>query len=149
MNKKQVEELINLAFKDVTLEDGIGLWEAQAIDDYESKNVQIDARKKDEKNDWSLFSNEELLRCDSSLSFFNANGMRFHLPAFILAEMDGKESGSIMFHLSHCAKSENFSSLTQYQREAVIFFLDWCMEQEEYEFEFPHIYKAVHEVWKI
>jgi len=30
------------------------------------------------------------MRCNSSLSFFNADGMRFHLPAFLIAELKGE-----------------------------------------------------------
>ena len=49
---ESIKNEIISAFKDVKLKDGIGLWEAQAIDDYESKDDQIIARNKDVKDDW-------------------------------------------------------------------------------------------------
>src|SRR5450631_1381037 len=75
---------IRQAFHDVALGDGTGLWEAQSIDDYEDEKCQSKARSRDEKLDWSRISSDDLKRCDSSLSFFDANGMRFHLPAYMI-----------------------------------------------------------------
>jgi hypothetical protein len=81
---------ITKAFAGVTLEDGIGLKEAQALDDYADKQTQQRYRQEDEKNDWSTIPFERLERCDSSLCFFDAKGMRFHLPAFIIAQLNDR-----------------------------------------------------------
>ena len=51
MGKDHIIESIKTAFRDVKLGDGIGLWEAQAIDDYESEDVQRKKRENDEKDD--------------------------------------------------------------------------------------------------
>lgn len=49
MNKESVEKEITSAFLGVSLGTGIGLWEAQAIDGYESKEVRAVNREKDQK----------------------------------------------------------------------------------------------------
>ena len=100
MDSEAIKEQLVNAFSDVKLGTGIGLWQAQAIDDRESKHVQKKKRLNDEKNNWKSFSCEELQRCSSSLSFFDSNGMRLHLPAFILAEIEGGVDAGIVFHLT-------------------------------------------------
>jgi hypothetical protein len=55
--------------------------QAQAIDDYEDEATCGRHLQDDEKEDWSRIPIEGLNRCNSSLSFFDAEGMRFHLPA--------------------------------------------------------------------
>ena len=149
MAKEDVIKEIKSAFSGVVLANGIGLWEAQAIDDYESQEVQNKNREKDEKDDWSLLSNDELQRCHSSLSFFDADGMRFHLPAYIVASMDNKVDDPI-FHftqLDDYAKSR-LPTLNHAQKQAIVMYLNWCLEQEEYEFEHPAISRALSEYWK-
>ena len=93
---ESIKNEIISAFKDVKLKDGIGLWEAQAIDDYESKDDQVLARSKDIKDDWLKLSNEDLFHCDSSLSYLDAQGMLFHLPAFIIAELNDELNLSLI-----------------------------------------------------
>src|SRR5688500_17196676 len=82
-------DLIREAFAGVKLGNGIGLQEAQGIDDYADKETCARYRAGDEKEDWTRIPAEELSRCNSSLSFFDAEGMRFHLPAFLVAELQG------------------------------------------------------------
>jgi len=74
--QKRVAELIRTAFSGVVLEDGIGLWEAQGIDDYQSKERHAEYRSKDEKEDWSKLTGEDMTYCYSSLSFFDAKGVQ-------------------------------------------------------------------------
>jgi uncharacterized protein DUF6714 len=148
MNKDQIIESIKTAFRDVKLGDGIGLWEAQAIDDYESEDVQRKKRETDEKDDWSSFTPDVLQRCHSSLSFFDADGMRFHLPAFIIGSMKDEVDDPV-FHLSQLddyARSK-LTTLSDDQRMAVVKYLCWCLENEEFEHERPVIQRALDECW--
>jgi len=148
MKKEDVLNSIKSAFTGVLLGDGIGLWEAQAIDDYESEEIQSKNRQKDEKVDWSLIKNDELQRCHSSLSFFDSNGMRFHLPSFIIASLEDLVDDPI-FHLTQLddyAKSK-LTTLNNSQKQAIISYLNWCLIQEEYNFEHPSIKRALIEYW--
>ena len=83
----RVESLIRLideAFDGVVLGDGIGLWEAQGLDDMDDVETCANLRAKDEKEDWRKITDDDLNACSSSPSFFDAAGFRFHLAAFIL-----------------------------------------------------------------
>jgi len=83
MNKKEIQQKIEKAFAGVVLGNGIGLHEAQAIDDYQPSTIQKKLRQKDEKESWKRLEPNELQQCYSSLCFFDTKGMRFHLPAYM------------------------------------------------------------------
>ena len=129
----KAEELIVIitnAFSGVTLEDGIGLDEAQAIDDYKTLDERAEKRSNDEKECWSNISFSELNRCNSSLCFFDCNGMRFYLPAYMIADIKNEFMFELMFSLTNLndySKSQ-FSSFSINQREAVRCFLNYVYE---------------------
>lgn len=85
--KKLVQQIFD-AFDGVTLEDGVGLWEAQGRDDRLSAQECAKLRAKDETKDWRNIKLADLLRCGSSPSFFDAKGLRFHLPYLLLYAID-------------------------------------------------------------
>lgn len=112
---------IEKAFDTVELGNGVGLFQAQAIDDYKSEAEQQKSRLNDEKQDWRLISIADINKCYSSLSFFDAEGMRFHIPAYLTAELKGEYNFGLEFcltHLSEYSKSQ-FSLLNAEQREAI------------------------------
>jgi hypothetical protein len=150
LNKDIVIHEIEKAFLDVKLENGIGLWEAQAIDDYESVVAQKLARNKDEKENWQKFTISTLNRCNSSLSFFDAKGMRFHLPAFIIASINNIDILDPIFHLTHLSSysKKQLSSLNSTQRKAIITYLKWCLTDDDYEFEHSSIETALKLYWE-
>lgn len=148
MNKASIEKEIRSAFRGVKLGDGIGLFEAQAIDDYQSDDIQKEQRKLDQKEAWNLITYSDLQRCHSSLCFFDADGMRFHLPAYIIGSLH-EEVDDPIFHLSHLDEYaiSKFASLNALQRSSIICYLEWCLEEDEYEFENPSIKSALDEYW--
>ena len=77
---------IKEAFKNVLLDGGIGLSEADAIDGYRDETLKAACRAKDEKLDWNSIPSCELNNYYTSLNFFDAKGMRFHLPAFMISD---------------------------------------------------------------
>ncbi|MBX2868390.1 MAG: hypothetical protein KTR18_06920 [Acidiferrobacterales bacterium] len=149
MIPRKIRETIEVAFDRVELGEGIGLWQAQAIDDYASKEDILKARLRDEKTDWRKLKGKELIRCHSSLSFFDADGMRFHLPAFMLSEEFRENMDGLLFHLTHLNDyvRSMYTSLSISQRAAVRKYLLWCQNQEEYEFEKDMIEKSLNEYW--
>ena len=149
MRIESVSKTIESAFRGVKLGGGIGLFEAQAIDDYKDKEAQLLARENDEKADWARIKQDDLMLCESSLSFFDADGMRFHLPAFMLAELCGVGNGGVVFQLSQLNDytKDRLTALNKLQVSAVIDFLKWCQEQEDYEFDLPHIKRALQNYW--
>lgn len=75
------------AFAGVRLGDGIGLHEAEGIDDHENAETLARLRQGDEKENWAAIPTGDLHRCHSAFSFFDAKGARFHLPAFLIDDL--------------------------------------------------------------
>jgi len=150
MKKQKLIKQIENVFKNVRLEDGIGLWEAQGLDDYLSKEECKKLREKDEKDDWHNITVLNMYQCSSSLSFFDAKGMRFHLPQFMLLYMDVFEQEEdtlekegklkncfcpdVFFSLTFKMKSEfsknRFSLLNKGQIQCIIDFLYFVLNKK-------------------
>lgn len=85
---KQIEHSIHSAFKGVTLDSGIGYYEAKALDDYlvatdEEYNLK---KAKDEREDWTkLLTDFKSISSDYfPHSFMDARGLRFYLPVLMI-----------------------------------------------------------------
>lgn len=145
-----LKQEIRDAFHGVRLGEGIGLWEGQAIDDYASDAERKKARDRDEKRQWQKLSATDLNDCYSSLSFFDADGMRFHLPAYMLLVIDGNENTGLMIYslirIDDFAISK-LSTLNQTQRACISHFLRWCMRQPIYEHDTELIQEALTDYW--
>ncbi|MFN0017358.1 MAG: DUF6714 family protein [Pirellulaceae bacterium] len=121
----RADELINLvrdAFAGVELEDGVGLRESDGIDDYAGPEELKRLRAIDEKQDWQKIPADLLGQCNAAPSFLDAKGMRFHTPAFLVAELKGEFHQDFIGRLideSYTAR-EFPSLLTTSQREAII-----------------------------
>lgn len=136
---------VHQAFLEVTL----GLHQAQGIDDYESEEVCLAYRERDEKEDWRVISAEDLNYCHSSLSFFDAQGMKFHLPAYMVAELRGEYHFEILFHLVSKKPGKQFSLLTKEQRAVVREFLLLIREDVNYSGRVADIDKALRGRWAV
>lgn len=130
---KDIQDQIQDAFADVVLGEGIGLWQAQGIDDYKSLAECLVLRERDEKLDWLKISAQDLNKCNSSLSFFDAQGMRFHLPAFLIADIKGEWGFDLIFRLCIVNDStQQFVLFNDAQREAVKAYLYWVATAPDY-----------------
>lgn len=140
---------IREAFAGVKLGNGIGLQQAQGLDDYEDEQTCARYRASDEKEDWSRIPAEELNRCNSSLCFFDAEGMRFHLPAYLIADLQGLYRFSVAFSLTQLNDylKSRFVLFSPAQRGAVRAYLLHMLDDPEYEFERPHVLRALDEYW--
>jgi hypothetical protein len=146
-----VAELVRTAFAGVKLGSGVGLREAQGIDDYADADTVAAYRAQDEKLDWARFAASDLDRCESSLSFFNADGMRFHLPAYLLADLAcSLQTACPLFHLTYAEHDGNrrFASLSTAQRQAVREFLLLRFNDPHREFEHEMIGEALRDYWQ-
>lgn len=148
--KEKLKIQIREAFAGVTLGAGVGLYEAQGLDDYASEEKCAQYREKDEKIDWQVFSAEDLNQCYSSLSFFDAEGMRFHLPAYLIADLNDEYGFGMATTLTQYGiLSDQFSLLNTEQRAAVRAYLQFIENEPEYEFDREHIQRALTGYWSI
>lgn len=137
------QPLINIiynAFKDVKLEDGIGIWEAQAIDDYKTDKEYEALKAKDEREDWTKLITPELDKCSSSLGFTDAKGMRFCLPAYLIASLTGVFNNEIDWYITFRENKledvpdwilDRFKLFNKAQKNAVIQFFTYPFAEVE------------------
>lgn len=148
--KERVLGLVRRAFQAVTLGEGVGLRQGQGLDDYADARTLASYRAQDEKHDWSTIPVADLDGCYSSLSFFDADGMRFHLPAYLVADLqDRLQTADVLFHLVYAADgaASRFDTLSPDQREAVREFLLLRLSDAHREFEHPMIEAALRDYW--
>ena len=131
MNREDLIKEIEKAFSNVELGDGIGVLEAEAIDNYASTEERKDAHDNDWRNDWRDIPDDAIEKYYSSLSFVDAKGMRFCLPAymrFALKYFDKSHSASIdaviyALESNPIFVKEGWEILTGKQRQVIAKFL--------------------------
>ena len=149
MDRVTLRSQIQRAFDGVKLGDGVGLMQAQGLDDYADAVTLARYRAQDEKDDWSKIAADQLDQCYSSLSFFDAEGMRFHLPAFLIAHLDGTfHQDDVLFTLTdtELERLSRFDLLSDQQRRAVRNFLEHELSINT-DFVRPMIEKALSDYW--
>ena len=144
----RIIERISEVFSGVTLGDGVGLRQAQGLDDSEDEATCAGYREADEKEDWQKITSADLNACNSSLSFFDAAGMRFHLPAYMTAELRGEYNFGMAFSLTQVDDYDYYySALDSAQRQVVRQFLLFLLDDPEYNFDRSHIERALEDYW--
>ncbi len=123
------------AFAGVELGDGTGLWEAQGLDDYKVGEELSELRARDEKLDWRKIPVEHLERCYVAPAFMNARGFVFHLPAFLIAELNDQYGYGYIDRVCRAEESPaGWSDLLNFaQRQALIAALRLAGKHPEYE----------------
>jgi hypothetical protein len=148
LEAESIKQDIRSAFAGVRLGDGIGLFEAQGIDDFADPATCARYREDDEKDDWTAIAVEDLNRCYSSLSFFDAAGMRFHLPAYLIADLDGAFLQDLDFTLTMTSRmDEQFALLDPAQRAAVRRYLEFIADDPDGRFGRDQILLALAGYW--
>jgi hypothetical protein len=144
-----LREKIESAFAGVTLGNGIGLKEGRGVDDYENPDVLSQLHAQDERTDWHRLTSEVLLSYQSSIGFTDAEGMRFHLPAWMLAELRDDGIACLIWSLCRIAphSEHQFSLLSPVQRSVVRDFLEFMRDDPEYTHERAEIDAAINHFW--
>jgi hypothetical protein len=142
-------ERIRVAFAGVRLGHGVGLKQAQGIDGYEGEAVCLAYRQQDEQEDWSRIPVKDLNSCHSSLSFFDDEGMRFHLPAFLIAELQEQYDHGMAFQLGYLSdlSMRQYALLNAAQREVVRDVALFLADDEDHSFDRPQLLRAIDEYW--
>ena len=91
LTKESLKEIIFQAFKDVPKGNSLGARECIAEDDYASEEEKREAKKLDVEQHWWEYPKElvESGTLDYSLTYNNDDGVKFHLPALMTAEIYG------------------------------------------------------------
>eukprot|EP01129_Flabellula_baltica_P016643 TRINITY_DN8_c1_g2_i3.p1 TRINITY_DN8_c1_g2~~TRINITY_DN8_c1_g2_i3.p1 ORF type:complete len:163 (+),score=25.14 TRINITY_DN8_c1_g2_i3:653-1141(+) len=157
LTKSQVIKTIQNAFKGTTLNGGIGLLQGRALDDYnDTPEHMAHCRAKEESEDWTKISADDMETYQSSLSFVDAKGMRFLLPAYMIGELN--DEAEILFHVVQSVREGApqreygigmFAELDAAQVNAVKCFLEYLLKDEDYEYDHDAIRGALDEYWNL
>lgn len=139
-------EEIRRAFHDVRLGNGIGLCEAGGVDEYADDTTRKAYREKDEKEDWQRILLENLR--GEGLCFTDAEGMRFHLPAFMIAAVEHGRAFSPVFILKNDRAHELFALLSPQQKRAVLGFLLFVRDDPKHQLDRTEIEQALAGPWR-
>ena len=132
---------IECAFANTKLDNGIGLFEANGLDDYAADEELRRLRESDEKLDWKRISVADLAKCYCSPTFFDPQGFVFHLPAFLIAELNDTHSYGFIDRLYAADEHPKGwrSLLTREQRDAIIATLELIRDHPNYQHEMDEI----------
>jgi hypothetical protein len=144
--------MIEAAFAGVTLGNGVGLEQARALDDHERPAMVAAYRTRDEQEDWRRIPAEKLCWFNDTLNFLDAEGMRFHLPAFLIADLRGELDGfgyAVESRLTCRDESmrSQFRLLSDEQRRAVRAYLLHIADDPDRERDRADILRALDEYW--
>lgn len=157
--QKQLLAAIEAAFRGVELGDGVSLRQTVAIDNYAGPEAERAAWSADERHDWRRLVHDPALASIcwvGGLSFYDADGLRFHLPAYLSlavtdweAEANEETLGSLLYHLTSLDEYNlgRFAILTVGQRRCVADVLNFVCEQ--YELKRGDIDRANAEFWLV
>ncbi|MCW1915279.1 CPCC family cysteine-rich protein [Luteolibacter sp. GHJ8] len=81
--RNKVLDMIEEAFSEVALDGGVTLHQTWVIDEYGDEKEYLQAKLKDPETRWQDLSEAKLTDFSDSMVFFDGNGFRFHLPAFM------------------------------------------------------------------
>ncbi|HPI00100.1 MAG TPA: hypothetical protein PK772_07215 [Chitinophagaceae bacterium] len=132
MTREELIQSIYAAFKDVKLEDGIGLLEAEMIDyNYD----RTEARNKDERDDWTkLLPIFYVNYAIEGWTFMDAKGIRFHLPCYLLQDLESllyPWDNPLIYTLNNVENRQfnELKILNAAQRLVIIEFLKYKVEE--------------------
>ena len=115
--RAKVLDLIEEAFADVALDDGVTLHQMDVIDDYGGEKEQLEARRKDPEKRWQDLSKAKLSRFSGSMTFLDGKGFRFYLPAFMkhalltsIPDVESAELDGVMWALDGGPADEYYGS---------------------------------------
>jgi hypothetical protein len=76
--------------------------------------------------------------------------MRFHLPAYLLTDLDGSYEFGMALCLTDIGelREKQFALLSIAQRAAIRSYLEYISEEQDYLFERPNIRRALEEYWR-
>lgn len=157
--REQIVMEIENAFSHVHLGNGIGINEANAIENYEDNEERQKARTLDEKVSWLKISDALVGKSDSALAFMDEEGFRFCIPVFMrysLMHYDTCELGIIdspIYALERFAKiltrkSSGKTFFTMEQNKVIAKYLKYVALDEGANFDSSFASRALDLFWR-
>ncbi len=129
------------AFASVSLDGGISLPEGRLLDDqYHPSPAQLAAAREawNARHHWSEVPYDVLDEMADAITFLDARGRQYYLPAFMIVALDPPEhdSGNVEDCLIHTLVNVDryrgeFDSYTEAQKTAIAHYLQYMMEDKD------------------
>lgn len=156
MDKEQLIAEIETAFKDVSLEDGIGINEADNIETGERDSVINVARNQDRSwwNGWTDIEDKYLASYSSVMDFMDAKGIRWVLPAYMIYIVKHYKEGSFsidstIYTLEEGAMgSDQLDLYTTEQKKVIAEFLQFMISVGKEYVDVESAQVALDKIWK-
>jgi len=150
--KERLVGKIRGAFDGVTLGDGIGLLEADAWDMCVNPEEPKEARKRDEREFWQKIPESDLSwgGFSQKLCFTDAEGFRFLIPAFLLAELNTDcLYDETLLHLSNRREDKDgkYSLLNASQLGTIVDYLRLHLDTPSSKFFHTDIAESLQALW--
>lgn len=136
MEKDALIAEITAAFDGVQREEGVSLREGEVLDEYGDAEQLAAARALDTDTRWQDVSDDDLWKYNISLTYFDAKGFRYYLPAYMTYDIrhwgQDKFDGFVLPYLiltrltktgRYSFTMERFSLITPPQGKAICSFL--------------------------
>ena len=125
---------VESAFNGMRLGDGTGLLEANGLDDYAPADELAVLRSRDEHEDWRRIEVDTLNQCYAAPTFMNPRGFIFHLPAFLIAELNDNFGYGFIDRLfeTNQLPDDWMTLLNDAQRDAIIAVLSTIVDHPNY-----------------
>jgi hypothetical protein len=148
--QQDLEVRINSAFDGVVLGEGVGIIEAYERDTFCDPEKLKLAREKDERKSWRVISENDLFRYRNALYFTDAEGFRFMMPAFMLADLSCLLGKFTLIHLSLVKDDsyDRYSMLNATQLATIIDFLELYREDPHSKFHHEAIDQSLAVFWQ-
>jgi len=156
MDKEQLIQEIKTAFKDVTLEDGIGINEADSIEMGERDSVINTARNQDRSwwKEWTDIEDKYISSYSSVMDFMDSKGIKWVLPAYMTYIIKHYKEGSFsidstIYVLEEGAMgSDQLDLYTPEQKEVIAKFLQFMLTVGEEWLDVASAQAALDKIWK-
>jgi hypothetical protein len=142
INTAELVRIIQEAFRDVKLDDGVSLNMTEYYDSGGSAKHFEQLAKDDERDDWQKIDDKMLEAFTVTFSFTDWKGFRFYLPAYMIWTVKYPERPSIIgdstvFSLDPgsilALKGRPVDEiLNKQQIEAAVLFLEYCAEDSDH-----------------
>ncbi|WP_123711418.1 DUF6714 family protein [Sinobacterium caligoides] len=134
MDRDQLVNQIEDAFRNVTLCNGVGIYEANTIDDYASEEERCKQRNRDIREDCKLISDDVIDQHYSVLSFMDEEGLRFCIPVYMrfpVRYFDSYASSSIDSIIYCLANQREWEFLSSKRKRVIANLLSFMVLEED------------------
>lgn len=156
MDKEQLIQEIEVAFKDVTLQDGIGINEADSIELGERDATINKGRNQDRSwwTEWTDIEDKYISSYSSVMDFMDSQGIKWVLPAYMTYIINHYKEGSFsidstIYVLEEGAVgSDQLDLYTPEQKKVIAEFLQFMVTVGEEWLDVASAQAALDKIWK-